>query len=222
MTYGKPNCSRLGSVFCPHCKVEYRPGFTHCTDCDVDLVDALPAAEEGVSKALSTGSLEILWEGDDLALFEDLLHGLEGAAIRYFDQPLSIYPGVRRWDHFPLQPMSRYGYQVAVLSSDLELGRRILAKLLEDKPQDMELPALDEKKGETPQRITPTGETTTCEVWSGKDENLREFLTSALRENGVSMRFERQGEGSTIYVPREAERRAREIVREIVQGAPPE
>jgi hypothetical protein len=31
-------------MFCPVCKVEYRSGFTHCTDCDVDLVQELPAA----------------------------------------------------------------------------------------------------------------------------------------------------------------------------------
>jgi hypothetical protein len=30
-------------MFCPVCKVEYRSGFTRCADCDVDLVQALPA-----------------------------------------------------------------------------------------------------------------------------------------------------------------------------------
>ena len=29
-------------MFCPVCKCEYRAGFTHCPDCDVDLVDSLP------------------------------------------------------------------------------------------------------------------------------------------------------------------------------------
>ena len=29
-------------MFCPQCKAEYRPGFTHCADCDVDLVWELP------------------------------------------------------------------------------------------------------------------------------------------------------------------------------------
>jgi hypothetical protein len=184
-------------------------------------VDSLPTAEEEASKGSSSGSLEILWEGDDLALFRDLLQDLEGTGIRYFDQPLGIYPGVRRWDHFPIQPLKRYGYQVAVLSSDLEAGRRILAKLLEDKPLDMELPALDGGEGEAPKRITPTDETATCEIWSGTDENLTEFLTSALKENEIFVRLEKHDESLTIYVPQEAERRAMEIVREIVDGTPP-
>ena len=29
-------------MFCPTCRDEYQPGFTHCTDCDVDLVEKLP------------------------------------------------------------------------------------------------------------------------------------------------------------------------------------
>lgn len=29
-------------MFCPKCKVEYRQGFIHCSDCDVDLVYSLP------------------------------------------------------------------------------------------------------------------------------------------------------------------------------------
>lgn len=32
-------------MFCPNCKLEYRAGFTHCNDCDVDLVNALPQAQ---------------------------------------------------------------------------------------------------------------------------------------------------------------------------------
>jgi hypothetical protein len=86
----------------------------------------------------------------------------------------------------------------------------------------MELPALDEGKSETPKRITATDETATCELWSGGDENLTEFLTSALKENEIFVRLEKRAESLTIYVLREAEKRAREIVREIVHGIPPE
>ncbi len=30
-------------MFCPQCRMEYRPGFTRCSDCDIPLVDHLAA-----------------------------------------------------------------------------------------------------------------------------------------------------------------------------------
>ena len=30
-------------MFCPRCKAEYREGFSRCAECDVELVDNLPA-----------------------------------------------------------------------------------------------------------------------------------------------------------------------------------
>ncbi len=33
-------------MFCPQCGEEYRPGFTHCPDCDVDLVEQLPVEQK--------------------------------------------------------------------------------------------------------------------------------------------------------------------------------
>jgi hypothetical protein len=29
-------------MYCPDCRSEYRPGFTRCKDCDIDLVVELP------------------------------------------------------------------------------------------------------------------------------------------------------------------------------------
>jgi hypothetical protein len=34
-------------MFCPKCKAEYRQGFTHCADCDVDLLEVLPPQHPG-------------------------------------------------------------------------------------------------------------------------------------------------------------------------------
>lgn len=210
-------------MFCPQCRVEYRPGFTHCTDCDVDLVDALPEVENESPQTLPGGSLEILWEGDDLALFKRLLDELEAAGIRYFDQALSVYPGVRRRDQFPVQPLMRFGYQVAVLSSNLEKGRRILEWLRQEKPRDMEIPVFDEDQIVAQQKPAPHGSAAlTCEIWSGTDKGLAEFLEAALEENGIKLRVEQGGKNTMIYASSVDEVAARDIVREIVEGVPPE
>ena len=152
------------AMFCPQCKAEYRPGFTRCSDCDVELLSALPQTEQTSSGALPRGSIQVLWEGEDLTLYENLLDGLEAAGIRYFDQPLGVYPGVRRTDPFPVQPMARFGYQVTVLSSDLRRARQILGKLLEEEPKEVELQALDEMREGTRERIVRADEELTCEI----------------------------------------------------------
>jgi len=33
-------------MYCPSCRAEFRPGFYRCEDCDVDLVETLPAEEQ--------------------------------------------------------------------------------------------------------------------------------------------------------------------------------
>ncbi len=209
-------------MFCPQCRAEYRPGFIHCTDCDVDLVPSLPEPEKVHSDANRRGSIATLWEGEDLALHTNLLEELESAGIRYFDQPMGVYPGVRRGDPFPIQPMTRFGYLVAVLSPDLVSAKRILGKLLMEKPQDMELPAQDEKQGETPIRTARQEVALNCRIWSGTDESLAEFLEAALKENGIPTRVERHDEDASIYASSQNENAARNIVREIVEGVPPQ
>jgi len=48
-------------MLCPECGAEYRPGFTHCTDCDVELVSELPKPKPGID---CTG-LKHVWTGKD-------------------------------------------------------------------------------------------------------------------------------------------------------------
>ena len=43
--------------FCPQCEAEYREGFTHCPDCDIDLVDELSAETPPATTASTTRGL---------------------------------------------------------------------------------------------------------------------------------------------------------------------
>jgi hypothetical protein len=41
-------------MFCPECRAEYRPGFTRCSDCDVDLVHELPEPDTAIDAVQSS------------------------------------------------------------------------------------------------------------------------------------------------------------------------
>src|SRR6266699_5089936 len=62
---------------------------------------------------------------------------------------------------------------------------------------------------------------TTAEIWSGDDSSLRDMLIASLRDNQIGVRQENTGGENSLFVAAEDEKRAREIVREIVEGAPP-
>jgi hypothetical protein len=62
----------------------------------------------------------------------------------------------------------------------------------------------------------------TVEVWSGTESYAGEFIAQALQENQIHARFEKKNGQYAIFAMPEDEKRAREIVREVVEGAPPE
>jgi len=209
-------------MFCPHCQAEYRQGITECADCQVPLVPSLPDAQESLVDTTSAGPLVPLWEGEDLALHTSLIEALDEAGIRYFSKPLGIFAGARRWDPYPIQLMARFGYQVAVLSLNLPQSKEILEKLRDEEPQDMELPEQNDSVEAALQPSASTEEKPTCEIWAGVDEGIAQFLTAALQENEIPIDLETAGELTRVFVSGANEARAREIVREIVNAAPPD
>ncbi len=65
-------------------------------------------------------------------------------------------------------------------------------------------------------------EDATVEVWSGRDETLPEMISASLRENDIQSRIDELQDSRLLYVLPQDEARAREIIREIVEGTPPE
>lgn len=60
------------------------------------------------------------------------------------------------------------------------------------------------------------------EVWSGEEPETAEFIAASLQINQIQFRQDLNGGKHALYVFAEDESRAREIVREVVEGVPPE
>jgi len=236
-------------MFCPQCHVEYRPGFTRCTDCDVDLVYELPLAKTNSFKfedGAPTGENEedpfcSFWQGDDPRLHAELCTLLDEAGIPH--------KTVRRQDH--LFNLNNYpAFQVGVPFSMFEKAEAVVKDAygmdasVVDAAQSLSPPTPSFEPSSViqklPEMLTPSEEENIpgppdagvdskldlndaeVEVWSGPDESLGDMLIASLRENKIEVdRKSSHGKHSLLVSSRD-EARAREIVKEVVEGEPPE
>jgi hypothetical protein len=173
------------------------------------------------TKPIRQGSLVLLWAGEDPAVHAALLEELEAAEIPFSDKSLGDDEVAPTADPLPIDWKPRFGFEVAVLSTDLVAANEVLEKLLEEEPADLEIPAQNGMAAAEPPLVVATETHPTAEVWNGNDDRIAQFLTAAMQENQIPMHLENPGEQTRIYVSAANEKRAREIVREIVEGMPP-
>ena len=236
-------------MFCPQCRIEYRPGFTHCTDCDVDLVHELPLARTRAfesNQGPPPGDNEedpfcSFWQGDDARLHAELCTVLDEAGI--------AHKTVRRQDH--LFNLNNYpAFQIGVPFSLFEKAEgavkdsygmddagpdsvqsltslafvgdrsRVIRKLpnMLTPAEEENIPGPPEAGEEAEEEFEAHG----IEVWSGDDSSFADMLLASLRENKIGVRRKDSHGKQSVFVSSREETRAREIVREIVEGAPPE
>jgi len=62
----------------------------------------------------------------------------------------------------------------------------------------------------------------TCEVWSGGEEQMAQIFKECLQNVGIGSVAKEDGGKTRLLVLPSAEKRAREVIREIVEQAPPE
>src|SRR5437867_2213177 len=265
-------CSRLGAMYCPKCRVEYRPGFTRCSDCDVDLVYEPPESVRGRGSSGETGARAenlddpfcSFWRGDDPRIHAELCELLNEEGIPH--------KTVQREDHL-FNMNTKSAFEIGIPFSQFEKAEAAIkdaygteeeqqeAALLlpygegyapgvrsvfpwrpsvkgfvraaidgEEEPENEMTPAseepdIDEQAENIPKGWDPTNwnpEEATVQVWLGEQSYPGEMIEMALRENQIHARFEKKTGRNTICVLSEDETRARRIVKEIMEGAPPE
>jgi hypothetical protein len=222
--------SKLAAImFCPQCQAEYRPGFTRCSDCGVDLVYDLPPQQSQPGAAEPEGpqdgaSLRNIWEGDSQSECVGECKELKNAGIWY---KVSQIPGPR-----DLKMIVNWKYEIAVLSPDYVRARKLLG--IEDEATDgeeqsdqaaIELPAVEDSEADEVRSDSYLGrwypEDATVEVWSQSAEDTSSIVELSLTENLIRFGCHRSEGTRKFFVLPEDESRAREIVREIKESMPP-
>lgn len=167
----------------------------------------------------------LLWAGEDPALHANLLEKLEMTGIPFWDNSIGDDRLPSLPDPLPIDWKPRFGFEVAVASSDFAAAKEILEPLLLQEPADLELPAQDNLP-ETPSIVTDgaiASSELVTQVWSGVDERTMRFLIASLEENEIPSHLAKSAAGlREIYVAPVNEARAREIVREVTQASPPQ
>jgi hypothetical protein len=217
----------IRSMFCPQCRAEYRPGFSHCADCDVDLVEDLPKSSRPDSD-LSGAHLKRAWFSEDSESCVYVCSRLTAAGIpfRVTQRKHQVYWNVD--EHYEVWVPTELYDEAKTLA---EQGYLDFSDSEEDQ-KIMELP--DQGVGTVKRDSWNSGwspEDANVEVWSEKTEEqpwheqvkgLAWMIELSLHENGIGTHTTVSQEGiRRIFVRAEDEFQAREIVREIESGTPP-
>ena len=77
-------------MYCPECSSEFRPGFTRCARCGVDLVDRLPEppVEDIEHDDVDPVTVFVTSDGGEAAMVRSLLEA-SGVDVHLFDENLS-------------------------------------------------------------------------------------------------------------------------------------
>jgi hypothetical protein len=209
-------------MFCPECQAEYRPGFTRCSDCAVDLVEKLPESGSSLDNAATRPdqNLQEVWVGQSQE--QCVAHCAE---LRVAGIPYQVIQYERR-----VFKDVQGNYRIGVLPEVFDSAKEIIEQGNPEFSEDSEgeFPAQDDRpptdvddehldwKDEVPDDAT-------AEVATETARDAADLLVMALRENDIESRIAIQPDGTRkIFVTLDDATRAREIVREIETETPPE
>jgi hypothetical protein len=210
-------------MFCPSCHTEYRSGFTRCADCGVALIAALPLGPS--TESGKEDILELAWRGTDLIAYSLLLPALEEAGIPFYEKKTSYH--LVHAIAFGGLVGGRPGYEVWVWQSALERVQALLAAMTQSLPADAGAPQagyFDDDQtlfhAHVPSAWGP--EEATESIWSGADLEFADKFSACLFENSIECRTNQDSDGGVRVAVRPRDRsRAREILRQIDEAAPP-
>jgi len=212
-------------MICPSCKCEYIRGVTQCSDCGVPLVDRL----EPEKASLDDVRIVPVWRGSDASECERAAEALESEDIPYTKANSQSLFGSRP---------NETTLEIWVGEASREQAEELISKLDADgfsdelapeESAELSLPDSDQPDEEDEEADSLEDlsqewheDDPVSEVWNGESEPFAENLILCLREIGIASRKLQESACWSVVVRPEQEKRAKEIVREVVEASPPE
>lgn len=241
---------KIRPMFCPVCHAEYRQGFQQCNDCGVNLVASLSGNDFRPPDITGPNdeSVVLLWSGVDPRFFSALADRLDKAGIEYDENPaVPQLLNTVRTDRFQIRVRGGDRAAAKKVLGDLgEMGEnsedipgfdsrarkqswvdpfglsRPTIKRIADNDPSKEEPETEydgeEVPEDFPERFNP--EEATVEVWNGADSQMAQLFRECLSNLGIGCVVDTNMGKTQVLVTPAAEKRAREVVREIEEGTP--
>jgi hypothetical protein len=217
-------------MFCPECEAEYRPGFTRCSDCDVNLVESLEETEIHSNNPELSGTPELLWTGTDARMRDGIIGALETANIPYHERgdKVGSLPGWSRQVYAIFTHVRDHRAANAALE-DATRRREIGPAETDDEPASSPTSTAeprqtdeDDELSDLPPDYVPEDfdpDDATVEVWSGHDATTRENLVTCLRGIGIGSATDDSAGQLRICVTPHSQKRAQEMIRQIMDAS---
>jgi hypothetical protein len=201
-------------VVCPLCFAEFATASPTCPNCGVPLRPVQPDMAVG-------DSARLLCRIDHPKFTAELRNALKSEGVPFNDANVSgggIIPGFLYSRH----------YAVAVLDNDFERAKRVMSRVLqcwEFEPGSGFGIGGDPLFDYWPVRATENGwfrEDISALVWSAQNIILLGTIGRALQEHEIAYRVEAEPLGTAkVFIHAADEARARELVREVIEGPQP-
>lgn len=240
----------MRAMFCPVCRAEYRQGFRQCNDCGVNLVPSLTvnANLSVVDTNPNDDSVVLLWSGVDPRFFAALKDSLGEAGIEYDENPREpqLLAGVGsdkfqiRVRGIDLMAAKKVLADLGETSEDSDgapgldtvarnqswvypfgLSRPRIRRVADNNPGEEE-PENENDADDVPEDFVEDfdPEDATVEIWAGADSEMAQIFKECLSNVGIGCVVETSMGKARVRVTSAAEKRAREVIREIEEGTP--
>ncbi len=188
--------------------MEYRPGFTVCSDCQVALVADPPRASSTNAPAdvdSDKRSFTLIWSGSDARVHAEVCEALDrkGIPVRSLDTDDYLFNLTMRPAHQVYVPSDLVNSarealkQVNAVEESLDQSESFVLELsAEEGPADGHDVTGDDGERDDVERhdveradpLNFEPEDATVEIWSGQEADMSAMIASSLRENHIPYR----------------------------------